>query len=273
MTILRSFASDRIGAAHLPSSVEISKHEPPYNENHMRLRLIFLLCGITSGAAAQQLKLTIVSDSTSIRPDLPAESGFSVLADYRGHRVLFNSGSKLHSSLARLQILGIDPGSIERTVESHEYPDPDGMARFMPMGLYYFIEGFKPGVSATPGQIAPGIYTTGHVYGSPPEQALLIETSKGLVMLAACAHPGAATMVETAEKQRGKHSIRLLLGGLHLYDQDAAHIRPIVGQLRKLNVESIVPTYCSGDLARRLFREAYGKFYSTGGAGQQFVLD
>jgi len=91
-----------------------------------------------------------------------------------------------------------------------------------------------------PAQLGAGIYSTGEIAGSQPEQALVIETSKGLVMLVSCAHPGIAKMVETVEKQRNTKSIRMIVGGLHMYEQSEQQIRPVVAQLQKLNVQSVV---------------------------------
>jgi 7,8-dihydropterin-6-yl-methyl-4-(beta-D-ribofuranosyl)aminobenzene 5'-phosphate synthase len=65
-------------------------------------------------------------------------------------------------------------------------------------------------------ELMPGVYSTGPIDGLPPEQALLFETSQGLVMIVGCSHPGIVKMVETALKQRKKDSVRLLLGGYHL---------------------------------------------------------
>jgi metal-dependent hydrolase (beta-lactamase superfamily II) len=43
--------------------------------------------------------------------------------------------------------------------------------------------------------------------------------------------------------------------------------------LKELNVVSVVPAHCTGDLAQKLFREAYGEEYDTGGAGKRVVLE
>jgi 7,8-dihydropterin-6-yl-methyl-4-(beta-D-ribofuranosyl)aminobenzene 5'-phosphate synthase len=188
--------------------------------------------------------------------------------------------------LANLKALGVEKSSIERTVVSHGNSEAGILGRVLPTGMLYFMEGFFPRSNAAaqatglkldlakqPREIAPGIFSTGEIPGAPPEQALLIETSKGLVMLVSCAHPGIAKMVEAAEKQRGVHRIRLLLGGLHMYDWNEKEIRFVVSQLQKLRVESVIPTHCSGALTKRLLLEAYGGRFDTGGAGKQIVLD
>jgi aconitase A len=49
----------------------------------------------------------------------------------------------------------------------------------------------------------------------PKEQALVIETPAGLVVITGCAHPGIVQVAAAARVQRGQ-DIDLLMGGFHL---------------------------------------------------------
>jgi 7,8-dihydropterin-6-yl-methyl-4-(beta-D-ribofuranosyl)aminobenzene 5'-phosphate synthase len=111
------------------------------------------------------------------------------------------------------------------------------------------------------------MFTTGPVRGQPDEQSLAVETSKGIVMMVGCSHPGVVRMVEAVLKQRGAKSIRLLIGGFHMFKQNKDQIAPQIDQLKKLGVEEIRPAHCTGDLAHAMFREAWGGNYGTAGAG------
>jgi 7,8-dihydropterin-6-yl-methyl-4-(beta-D-ribofuranosyl)aminobenzene 5'-phosphate synthase len=250
----------------------------------MRIWPMIALCASALGATQQQV--TIVYDNTAVRPDLKTDWGFSALVDFQGQRVLFDVGSKPEIFLANLKQLGIEKTSIQSTIISHEQAShTGGIYKVLPAGLIYFLDSFSkryPAADAVglesrrsnaPVQLGPGIYSTGEIAGSPPEQALVIETSKGLVMLVSCAHPGIAKMVETVEKQRNTKSIRMIVGGLHMYEQSERQIRPVVAQLQKLNVQSVVLGHCTGDLAMRIFREAYGDRFATAGAGKKIPLD
>ena len=137
----------------------------------------------------------------------------------------------------------------------------------LPAGLIDLLDSFSER-GKSPAQLGPGLYSTGDT-----EQALAIETSKGLVLLVSCAHPGIAKMVEAVEKQRNVKSIRMIVGGLHMYEQTEPQIRPVVAQLQKLNVQSVVLGHCTGDLAMRIFRESYGERFSTAGAGKTITLE
>lgn len=237
-------------------------------------------------AAEPDLRLTIVYDNTAARPDLQADWGFSTLVDFRGQRVLFDAGTQPRIFLNNLDKLGIPKNSIQKTIISHEEPQHSRMVRrLVPAGLLLFFDSFSSGTPQAdalglpvvrgrgPAVIGPGIYSTGELPGSPPEQALVIATSKGLVMIVSCAHPGIVKMVETAEKQRGVGRIRLLAGGLHMYEQSEPQIRAAAAQLQKLNVQSVMLGHCTGDAALRIFQQAYGARFETAGAGKKIDLD
>ncbi|GAB6270151.1 MAG: hypothetical protein STSR0002_28940 [Smithella sp.] len=55
--------------------------------------------------------------------------------------------------------------------------------------------------------------------GILPEQAALLKTSAGTVVITGCAHPGIVSIVETAKKILPKDDIALVMGGFHLHKQ------------------------------------------------------
>ena len=235
--------------------------------------LLFALLALPAWAGDQ---ITIVYDNTSARSDLAADWGFSALVEVRGQRVLFDTGTKPELFLDNLRKLGIDKSTIAATVISHEHPEnPSPVYRILPAGVIYFLDSVfaKHSPATASVQVAKGVWTTGQMDGTPPEQALIVETSKGLVMLVSCAHPGIGKMVQTAEKQRGTDHIRLLIGGLHSYEWKAEQVRPMIADLHKLRVESIIPAHCTGDLAIRMLHESYGAKWAPAGAGRQIPLE
>src|SRR5258708_28522221 len=172
-----------------------------YNGYLIRMWLMVGLCASALAATPEQ-QLTIVYDNTAVRPDLKTDWGFSALVDFHGQRVLFDVGSKPEIFLANLKRLGIEKSSIQATIISHEHAaHSGGVYKVLPAGLIYFLDSFSkryPEAGAVglevrrgtaPAQLGAGIYSTGEVPGAPPEQALGIVTSKGLVMLVSCAHP------------------------------------------------------------------------------------
>lgn len=250
------------------------------------------VCAAEPENAGQQpeLEIRVVFDNTSARDDLRRSWGFSAVVDFGGHRVLFDAGSDPILLLEHLKKMQIDPKTIEHAVISHQHGDHLRGVYWVfeknPQMKVHFLDCFpdeafrraaavkmKPHRAKEPFEVVPGIFSTGVVDGLPPEQSLLIETSEGLVMIVGCSHPGLIKLVETAEIQRKKKSVRLLLGGFHMLRKNPEQIKKTINRLEDLNVATVIPAHCSGDLAKELFQLTYGKQYHTAGAGRRIVLE
>lgn len=242
------------------------------------------------GSSKPELEIKIVFDNKSARKDLRRSWGFSALIDFRGHRILFDAGSDPILLLQHMEKMHIDPKSIEHAVISHQHSDHLRGVYWVfeknPALKVHFLDCFpeeafrraaaekmKPHRVKEAFEVVPGIYSTGIVDGQPPEQSLVIETSQGPVMLVGCSHPGVVKLVETAKQQRKAKSIRLLLGGFHMLKQKPKQIHTAVNRLIELNVKTVMPAHCSGDLAEEMFRSAYGAQFNTAGAGRRITLD
>ncbi len=252
-----------------------------------RLLLIVLFA---LALAAAPLDILVLYDNTTTRPDAPGDWGFAVLLTHRGERILFDSGTKPDLLLANMKALGVDPARIGHAAISHEHGDHiNGIFKirpFNPSMKTYFLAafpdaayrqaeaaGFQPSRVSAPVMISPGVFSTGPVDGKPTEEALAIETGKGLVVITGCSHPGVVKMVEAAKRQRGARSIRFLLGGFHMLKMSEAESTDTANQLRALGVESISPTHCTGDVAVRVFQRVFGDRYVTAGVGKRFQFD
>ena len=120
-----------------------------------------------------------------------------------------------------MEKLNIYPSSIDEVFISHAHQDHAG-------GLNDFLEvnkraklylpssiaktyGLEEVVSITePVQIHEGVFSTGELKGI--EQSLVVNTAKGLAVIAGCSHPGVSAIL-TAASRWGK--VYALIGGLH----------------------------------------------------------
>ena len=237
-----------------------------------------------------ELEIRVIYDNTSAQPGIQEDWGYAALVDFRGHRILFDSGTKPDLFLTNLSKMQIDPASITQAMISHEHRDHrSGIYKLYPLHrrlTTHFLDrfpaeafaeaeqvGMTPRRVSGPMQLAPGLWTTGAIEGDPPEQSLVIETSKGLVLMTGCSHPGIVKIVQTVEKQRGVDSIRMLIGGFHLFRAGADEIDVMGNRLRALGVRRIVPAHCTGDLAKEKFAALWKDDYGTAGAGKRLVLD
>lgn len=118
-----------------------------------------------------------------------------------------------------------------------------------------------------PQEILPGVYTTGQMGSGIVEQALVVETPQGLVVITGCAHPGVAEMVRRAG-QISENGVYLVLGGFHLGGASRNHIAGIIAAFRELGVQKVASCHCTGDQALNVFAAEYGDDFIQNGAGK-----
>ncbi|MBN1408692.1 MAG: MBL fold metallo-hydrolase [Calditrichaceae bacterium] len=210
-------------------------------------------------------KIQIIYDNTTLNNSLKADWGFSALISAHNKTILFDTGGNGQILLENMQKLSISPESISDVFISHSHFDHIG-------GLSHFLnennnvtvhvpKSFRGVRSAEkvvyydhPVQLFSGLYTTGELDGI--EQSMVIETAKGLLIIAGCSHPPMEKIINAA-KTFG--SVFGIIGGLHGFDQF---------DLFK-NFELICPTHCT-----QYIKEIKNRFphsFIEGGAGR--VID
>jgi 7,8-dihydropterin-6-yl-methyl-4-(beta-D-ribofuranosyl)aminobenzene 5'-phosphate synthase len=123
-----------------------------------------------------------------------------------------------------------------------------------------------------PLQIAPGIWSTGAVGDWLPEQALVLETKAGLVVLTGCAHPGPAALVAAARGITPENRVDLLAGGFHLMDHEVSEVESILAGFRRLEVVRIAPSHCTGPAIIAEMARQWPQDFVQFGCGQKFEL-
>jgi 7,8-dihydropterin-6-yl-methyl-4-(beta-D-ribofuranosyl)aminobenzene 5'-phosphate synthase len=88
------------------------------------------------------------------------------------------------------------------------------------------------------------------------DQALLLETGKGLVVILGCAHAGLINTLEYAREITGL-PIYAVIGGMHLRGASEKRIAKTIEALKRYDFEYIAPCHCSGDVTARLLQQNY----------------
>ena len=230
---------------------------------------------------SERTEVTLISvyDNYQIDKRLKTAWGFATMVKTPQEVLLFDTGGDSKILLSNMEKLGINPASIRKVIISHIHGDHlGGLEGFLEKNsnVRVFIPASFPGsvknmitekgakfveVSG-PRKISPSVYTTGELYGHPKEQSLIIDSKKGLVIITGCAHPGIVNIVKRAKELMRKEKIYLVLGGFH-------H-PPIscVKEFKKLGVEKVAPSHCTGDTAREAFRKEYKENFIEYGVGK-----
>ena len=98
------------------------------------------------------------------------------------------------------------------------------------------------------------------------EQALVVDTADGLIVVTGCAHPGITNIVAAAREAFDK-DVLLVMGGFHLFQSTTEQIDEVVTALQALGVRYVAPSHCTGDPAREALADAFEARYLAVGAG------
>jgi 7,8-dihydropterin-6-yl-methyl-4-(beta-D-ribofuranosyl)aminobenzene 5'-phosphate synthase len=234
------------------------------------------------------LTITIIYDNNTYDERLESAWGFAALIEYRSHILLFDTGGDGSTLMENMRILGVDPTQIESVVLSHAHGDhTGGLSSLLELGNHptvYLLPSFSNSfkyqvgrkievIEVTPGlSLYEGLYTTGEMGTSIREQALIIQTDLGLVIVTGCAHPGIVEIVEQA-KVLYDGGVRLVIGGFHLGSKSESEIHAILTNFRYLEVEQVAPCHCTGDKAIAMFAREYGADFIHTGVGKVIVLN
>ena len=232
---------------------------------------------------------TIVYDNYADDDSLRTGHGFACHIQGLQKTVLFDtgwSGQTLHENMRRLGLAFVD---VDVVVLSHMHWDHIGgldavlhhnpqLAVRVPRS---FSERLKEEIRRSGATVVgkdhqhavcPGAWTTELLTDTIEEQALCIQTTDGTMVVTGCAHLGIVNLARAAGETCG-FPLHAALGGFHMSGASAGEIKAVIAQLRKLGVRSVAPCHCSGDLARELFKEAYGENYYTAGVGWKLRLE
>jgi 7,8-dihydropterin-6-yl-methyl-4-(beta-D-ribofuranosyl)aminobenzene 5'-phosphate synthase len=236
-----------------------------------------------------RLTISIIYDNKVYDQRLEAKWGFSCLIEGLEKTILFDTGGDSATLLHNMKELKIDSQEIDVVVLSHIHSDHvgglDGFLKENGNVMVYlprsFQESLKDIVRSSGAEVndiseakklMTGVYTTGELGDIIREQSLVITTSKGLVIITGCAHPGVVNIIRKAKDIVPENRVYLVMGGFHLAGESASTIESIIEQFRQLSVEKVASCHCSGDETRRRFRQAYGEGYIESGVGKIITI-
>ncbi len=97
------------------------------------------------------------------------------------------------------------------------------------------------------------------------DQALVVETEDGMILITGCAHAGIANTVKYVGARFGK--IRAIIGGTHLGLTDPKQLEPSIKVLKDIDCEKLIFTHCTGIRLIGAFMSEFGERYAPGQSG------
>ncbi|MFQ5952987.1 MAG: MBL fold metallo-hydrolase [Candidatus Omnitrophota bacterium] len=229
------------------------------------------------------MKITIVCNNIICDEMLQTCWGFSSYIEGLEKTILFDTGSNGPILLANFEKLGLDVNDVDVVVLSHGHPDhTGGLKSFLEKNWncavcmpHAYLTSFKKLGAKNPKEIIPvnkpmkiyeNVWTTGQLGIFRNDQALVIDSEKGLILITACSHAGIVKIVKRAKKIF-KKNVYFLIGGFHLEYAWRPRIESVVKDLKKLEVEKVGPSHCTGEHAIDLFRQNWGDNFAKLGCG------
>lgn len=209
-------------------------------------------------AIGAKMKLTIVYDNETTRPELRADWGFSCLIETPDLNLLFDTGANGDILLYNMQELGINPNDVHAVVLSHNHWDNTGGLVSL-QSVNPRVKVYHPTFSTKPKKLLSNFMTTGVLdERGIQEQSLICFTNKGLVVITGCSHPGLENVLDIA---RNYGKIYGVVGGFHGFDKfDALK-----------NISLIVP--CHYTSFKSEIQKLFPNGYSKCGAGKVIEIE
>jgi 7,8-dihydropterin-6-yl-methyl-4-(beta-D-ribofuranosyl)aminobenzene 5'-phosphate synthase len=202
--------------------------------------------------------------------------GLSLLVD---DDILFDAFGDARVLMGNLRRLNVDIDKIRKVVVSHEHWDHvEGLRPLLAQrpGLAIYVPQHADAVLKSkirawggnvievsePIKLKNGVHSSGEIIGryadkDMPEQAMVLETGKGLVIVAGCAHPG-IMMIVNSVKNVFRKPVNGAIGGFHFKDCSVEDIGIEAMRLKAAGVDTVVPLHCTGGEAAKVFRQVFG---------------
>jgi 7,8-dihydropterin-6-yl-methyl-4-(beta-D-ribofuranosyl)aminobenzene 5'-phosphate synthase len=104
------------------------------------------------------------------------------------------------------------------------------------------------------------------------DQALIINTEPGLVVILGCAHRGIINTLYHAQRLTGVKKIHAVLGGCHLTDASEERVWLTIAAIKELGVQRLGVCHCTGLPASAIMAQEFGDGFFYNNAGTRISL-
>jgi 7,8-dihydropterin-6-yl-methyl-4-(beta-D-ribofuranosyl)aminobenzene 5'-phosphate synthase len=242
-----------------------------------------------SNGIEKPVTVKVIYDNYAKVDGVESDWGYSIVIEGLDKNVLFDTGTNPDIFGSNFQKMKIDPSTIDLVIISHEHGDHTvgidyiaGMRKNIPVVIpHSFSDSFKkkmvnfgfiPILADGPSSICDHLYTSGEFSYQIPEQALILNTKKGLVVMTGCSYPGIVKMLMQIKSDFNKN-IYMVFGGFHLLDKSEKEMKTIISEIKNIGIVKCGATHCTGESQIKMFREAFGEDYFELGVGNTLIIN
>ncbi len=103
--------------------------------------------------------------------------------------------------------------------------------------------------------------------------AIVVRTTKGLVLITGCAHRGIINTVRQAQKLTRGEYIHTIIGGTHLMVASPERVEKTSNELKELGLQRLGVSHCTGFRASATLAKEFGDIFFLNNAGAQITLE
>ena len=238
----------------------------------------------TTSTNIENLKITILYDNYIHKEGTKSDWGFACLIEGLEKTILFDTGTRGDILYHNISQMIVNINKVDQVVISHHHRDHFGglqsvleknhtvtvhLLQSTPVSVQQQVKetGANVKLVDTSIEICKNVFLTGELGEQIKEQALILKTNKGLIVLTGCSHPGIVKIVKRV-KEILKQEIYLVFGGFHLMRHSEREVNLIIKQLKAIGVQKCGATHCTGDIQIAIFKEAFGTNFVQMGTGK-----
>ncbi|MDY6892195.1 MAG: MBL fold metallo-hydrolase [Chloroflexota bacterium] len=105
------------------------------------------------------------------------------------------------------------------------------------------------------------------------DQALIVKTDQGLVVILGCAHRGAINTIYHAQTITGVELIHTVIGGMHLIRSTEERVILTVAALQELGVQRVGVSHCTSLPAAAMLAQQLGDTFFFNNAGTRITIE
>ncbi len=211
--------------------------------------------------------LIVVAENTCLKNNILAQHGVSFWIKYFGKNYLFDTAQIFEWLEHNFKELKLKPEKLDWIIISHDHYDhvhalPKFIEKYKTKNIYV-PKGFKSFKNENIIKVNDYIeiekwffLTWAMNWWNTKEQSVILDFWEDWIMVIVwCSHPWIITIIEKAIEITWNNKIMWIIGWLHLVESNKEEIVKVIEELKKIDIDFIVPGHCTWNEAVNMLKE------------------